>query len=50
MSKCRLKLVHVQLYINKNVKNMNLCVVIIIQSKVVHEDSEECSADIVGYC
>jgi len=30
MSKCRPKLVQVQLYINKNVKSTNLCVVIVI--------------------
>jgi len=45
MSKCRPKLIQVQLYVNTNVKTTNLFVVIIIQWKAVCEDSEGCSAE-----
>jgi hypothetical protein len=38
-------LVQVHLCVNKNVKTTNLCVVIITQSEVVCEDSEECSVE-----
>ena len=50
MSKCRPKLIQVQLYVNTNVKTTNLYVVIIIQWKTVCEDSEGCSAEETVSC